>query len=309
MRFLIGVDGGGTRTTVVVADVQGRELARRTGAAGLVDPRAPVATVGVLSSVVRQAMQEAGLDGKAEVLCAGLAGVGNAVEREVVRAALADSEIAKRVLVVCDSEIALEGAFGGGAGILMIAGTGSIAFGRAEDGRTDRCGGWGMVVGDEGSGYAIGRAALSAALRSVDGRGAATLLLPALLQRLDLAGPTEVPPWAGRAAKSEIAALVPAVLELATAGDVPALQILRDAAREQALHAAALAERLGPWDSGPPVVFFGGVFGTELFRDLVTRAMTSLMPGGFRVQQAVEDAVSGAVRIAAGLVEAGGAAQ
>jgi glucosamine kinase len=308
MSYLIGIDGGGTRTTVAVADAGGREVLRRTGTAGLVDPRAPVAAAAMLIALVHEAVREAGVSGPAAALCAGLAGVGNAVERDAVRARLQHSTIAERVVVVSDGEIALEGAFRGGPGILLIAGTGSIAYGRGEDGRTERCGGWGMIVGDEGSGYAIGRAALAAALRCADGRGKQTVLLAELLERLRLSSPREIPPWAGRAAKHEIAALVPQVVRLAESGDGVASEIVRDAAREQALHAVALADRLAPWRTEPPVVFFGGVFGSALFRELVAGSMDGRIPGGFQVQDAAEDGVGGAVRIAAGLVRGGAGA-
>ncbi|HEX8243346.1 MAG TPA: BadF/BadG/BcrA/BcrD ATPase family protein, partial [Longimicrobium sp.] len=145
-----GIDGGGTKTTLALADDDGRELARRVGPAGLVDPRDPTATAEMLAELVRDALAEAGLAEKPAALCAGLAGVGNERERRQVEAALAAAEVAGRVRVVTDGEIALDGALGGRAGILIIAGTGSVAYGQAEDGRVERCGGWGMVVGDEG---------------------------------------------------------------------------------------------------------------------------------------------------------------
>jgi N-acetylglucosamine kinase-like BadF-type ATPase len=118
----------------------------------------------------------------------------------------------------------------------------------------------------------------------------------------------EIPSWAGRAAKAEIAALVPVVLAAAEAGDGVALDILQHAARELALHAAALAERLAPWSEEPPVVLFGGVFGSPYFRELVARALTQALPGGVRVCEASEDAVRGALRMAARLLAAAPAA-
>src|SRR5690606_35162334 len=135
------------------------------------------------------AARSAGLEGPARALCAGLAGVGNATEREIVEAAFRRARVADVVAVVSDGEIALHGALRGGPGILVIAGTGSVAYGRGEDGRVERCGGWGMVVGDEGSGYQTGRAGLRAALHAVDGRGAPTELLTDLLGVLGLAEP------------------------------------------------------------------------------------------------------------------------
>ncbi|HEX5726012.1 MAG TPA: BadF/BadG/BcrA/BcrD ATPase family protein, partial [Longimicrobiaceae bacterium] len=183
-RVFAGVDGGGTRSTLVLADEHGRELARRVGPSGLVDPRRPTATAGMLARLLRAALRTARVSERPAALVAGLAGVGNQAEREQVQEALVASAVAERVQVRTDGEIALEGALGGGAGILLIAGTGSVAYGRGEDGRLERCGGWGMVVGDEGSGWALGRAGLAAALRAADGRGPATRLLPRLLEAL-----------------------------------------------------------------------------------------------------------------------------
>src|SRR5690606_36524088 len=169
MAYYVGIDGGGTRTTLAVADAEGRELIRRTGPAGLVDPRRPAATAELLVGLIRETAAAAGQEGPATGLCAGLAGVGNVTERELVQGSLLRSGVAEQVLVVSDGETALHGALGGGPGILLIAGTGSVAYGRSEDGRVARCGGWGMIVGDEGAGYRVGQEGLRAALLSADG--------------------------------------------------------------------------------------------------------------------------------------------
>lgn len=295
--YFAGVDGGGTRTTLVLADAGGRELVRRSGPAGLVDPRDPTASVEVVASLVREGVREAGLPEPPAALCAGLAGVGNEPERVAVESALAASGVAGRVRVVTDGAIALEGALGGGAGILLIAGTGSVAYGRAEDGRVERCGGWGMVVGDEGSGYALGRGGLAAALRAVDGRGASTRLLPLFLELLELKDARGIPPWAGRSGKTEIAALAKHVIETAESGDGVALALVEREAAELAEHAVALARRLSPWPGEVPVVFHGGVLGTRLFSSLVTRTLAAA-PESFRVRPGVADAVAGALSFA-----------
>jgi glucosamine kinase len=295
--YYAGVDGGGTRTTLGLADAAGRELARRSGPAGLVDPRDPAASARVVAGLLREAREEAGLTEPPVALCAGLAGVGNPAEREAVRAALVAEGVAARVCVTTDGEVALEGAMAGGAGVLLIAGTGSVAYGRAEDGRVDRCGGWGMIVGDEGSGWSIGRAGLAAALRAADGRGPRTALLPRLLETLELRDPRGIPPWAGRAEKGDVAALAAHVIAAADGGDDVALGILRREAGELALHAVALASRLGPWSGDVPVVFHGGVLGRELFADLVGGAL-AMSAHDFAVRPAAEDAVAGALRCA-----------
>jgi glucosamine kinase len=298
-----GIDGGGTKTTLVLADAGGREVARRTGPAGLVDPRHPAATADMLAALVRDALSDAGGGARPAALCAGLAGVGNEDERAEVEAALAASGVADRVRVTTDGDVALEGALGGGAGILLIAGTGSVAYGRGENGRVERCGGWGMFVGDEGSGYALGRAGLAAALRAADGRGAETTLLPMLLEALGVPGPSGIPPWAGRAEKADVAALSRHVVSAAEAGDGVAAEIVAHEASQVAHHAVALARRLGPWTGPVPVVYHGGVLSTPFYADAVTAALSE-QDEAFAVREPATDAVHGALSYARRLAEA-----
>jgi glucosamine kinase len=293
-----GVDGGGTRSTLLLADAAGNELARVSGAAGLVDPRHPERSAEVIAQLLRMASAQAGLSTPPAALCAGLAGVGNEAERVAVERALAGA--AHAVCVVSDGEIALHGAFGGGPGVLLIAGTGSVAYGRGPDGRRERCGGWGMYVGDEGSGYALGRAALAVALRSVDGREADTRLLPVLLDLLKLDDPRGIPPWAGRAEKGDVAALARHVLDVAASGDAVALRVVEHQASELASHVIALAHRLGPWPGDVPVVFHGGVLRSGLYASLVDRNLAQ-NAHQYRIQPAQADAVHGALAYARGL--------
>ncbi|HSU17019.1 N-acetylglucosamine kinase [Longimicrobium sp.] len=302
-----GIDGGGTKTTLALADDEGRELARRVGPAGLVDPRHPAATADMLATLVREALAEAGIVEKPVALCAGLAGVGNERERREVEAALAASGVAGRVRIVTDGEIALDGALGGRAGVMIIAGTGSVAYARGEDGRVERCGGWGMVVGDEGSAWSIGRNGLAAALRAADGRGAGTSLLPHFLQLLGLDGPSGIPPWAGRSEKAAVAALAVHVIEAAERGDAVALGVVEREARELARHAVALARRMAPWSGPVPVVFHGGVLGVDFYADVVKRALDD-DEQDFEVRPAVSDAVAGALSYARRMLEGAGRA-
>lgn len=297
MRYLIGVDGGGTRTTLALADESGRELSRSTGPAGLVDPRQPAATARMLAALVETAQHRVGLVGPAAALCAGLAGAGSAHERGIVEGALAAAGVAERVMVCSDGETALHGALAGGPGVLLIAGTGSVAHGRGEDGRVARCGGWGMIVGDEGSGYGIARAALRQALRAVDGRGPQTELLPLLLRATGVPVPDGIPPWVGRAEKAEVAALAVQVLGAARGGDAVALDVVRGAAAELAEHAAALIHRLGPWHGPTPVVVNGGLTRDAIYMQSLDGALLGLaLP--LERQPPAADAVAGAVGMA-----------
>jgi glucosamine kinase len=262
-----------------------------------VDPRDPLASAVLVAELVRGALAEAGLSQPPAALCAGLAGVGNETERLAVENALAHEGVAGRVKIVTDGEIALEGALGGGAGVLIIAGTGSVAFGRGEDGRVERCGGWGMFVGDEGSGYSIGRSGIIAALRAADGRGPDTRLLAELMARMGVHTPNGIPPWVGRVQKGEIAALAERVMQIADAGDAVALELLRREAGELALHPRALAGVLAPWTEPVSVVFHGGTLSSPLYAGMLEEALAG-GPHEFRVRRAVADAVAGALALA-----------
>ncbi len=297
MPYLIGVDGGGTRTTVVIADAAGAELHRGQGPPGLVDPRNPAATAEALAGVIGGIVSRAGCDPPAAALCAGLAGAAYAAEREAVTSVLLASGLARRVVVRTDGEIALEAAFGGGPGILLISGTGSTAYARSDLGATARCGGWGMWVGDEGSGYAIGRAALRAALQASDGRGPPTSLLELLLHDLQLPEPSAVPPWIGRASKAQVAALVPLVIDVAAAGDEVAKALLEQAAEQLARHGDALADRFSPWNNPPSVVLSGGVAASPGFRPFLQPQLERFLPWCPVIEPAASP-VMGAVRIA-----------
>ncbi|HEX2095187.1 MAG TPA: BadF/BadG/BcrA/BcrD ATPase family protein, partial [Longimicrobiaceae bacterium] len=172
-----------------------------------------------------------------------------------------------------------------------------VAYGRGESGQVERCGGWGMMVGDEGSGYALGRGGLAAALRAADGRGPETRLLPLFLELLEIDTPRAIPPWVGRSAKAEVAALARHVVRAAEAGDAVARSVLETEARELALHAVALRHRLAPWSGEVTVVFYGGVLRTAIYAGMVTRALET-GEGGFLVRTPVADAVTGALRYA-----------
>jgi len=296
-HYYIGIDGGGTRTTIALADDAGLELARRSGPAGNVDPRRPLAAVETIVRLVRELLAEATVTAPVEALCAGLAGTANVVEREAVWGALEREGVAQRVVVCSDGEIALEGALMGRPGVLLVGGTGSVGWGRAEDGRIERCGGWGMIAGDEGSAYGLGRASLAAALRSYDGRGAETELRSRLLEALGLAHPDALPSWAGRAEKGEIAGLALHTVRLAEGGDGVAVELVREAAGELAEHAAALIRRLGPWRSPAAVVLHGGLARHPLYARLVVDSLRGLELT-FQMEHAAADSVAGALSVA-----------
>lgn len=298
LSVYIGVDGGGTRATALVVDATGTELARVEGQPGLIRVTDPAAGAAALSDLAARALGEAGAEPVAMVLCCGLAGAGREPERRGLEVALQLNAPARRVLVVTDAEVALYDAFGSGPGILLIAGTGSIAWGRAHDGRMSRCGGWGQVLGDEGSGYSIGVAALRASVRAHDGRSEATQLLEAILRHTGVAAPEELVAWSGSATKGSIGALAPLVGRAAEQGDRVARVLIETAAGELAAHVSALYRRLMPWQEPPGVALGGGLIcpGGPL-RDSIIDALRMLsLP--LVVREDVVDGARGAAMLA-----------
>ena len=254
MSVLIGVDAGGTKTAVVVVDGE-RELARSVGAPGAVRAGRALVAASRITAAVRRALTDAGLL-NGDVLVVGAAGVGRDPERSELREILRGERLAERVIITGDLDIALEAAFGEGPGIVLVSGTGSVAVGRTPDGVLHRAGGLGWQMGDEGSGYAIGRAALVAVGRARDGRGPAT----ALTQEIGTAARMDFDAlirWSTSAEPGEVAALAPMVLEVAAKNDAVARTIVESAAEELASLVKAVLEKF-PGKASVPVALAGG---------------------------------------------------
>ena len=257
--WFIGIDGGGTRTRAVVLDGEGRELARSQGGAALADPHHPQHAAAALASTARAAAAEAGLALPCTALWAGIAGAGRETVRSSVEMELERLGVARQVRVGNDADAAFHAAFGEGMGILLVAGTGSVAWGRNQEGREGRVGGWGTLLGDEGSGYAIGLESLRRVARTADGRGVETQLLEAILDHLGLASAEELITWTSQAEKARVAALVPVVLESSRRGDAVAGEILVKAVEELVGHVLTILANLGPWSFPPQVALAGGL--------------------------------------------------
>jgi glucosamine kinase len=258
-RIYVGIDGGGTHTTATATDAQGRELARLQGGAGLVQSTDPTAGAAALADLTERVLRAAGAALPATALCCALAGAGREEDQLAIAAALLREAITERVRIVTDADAAFHDAFATGPGILLIAGTGSIALGRNQESRTARVGGWGALLGDEGSGYALGLAALRASVRAHDGRAPETALLPGLLAQLALASPDDLIHWTTGATKKAVAALAPLVLDAAAAGDDVARAAVAEAARELADHVRSMYRHLRPWPAPATIALAGGL--------------------------------------------------
>lgn len=258
-RWMVGVDGGASRTRAVVVDAEMRELGRAEGPAAAVDARHPERAAEVVERVMTEAVRRAEVTFPAAGLYAALAGAGRETARVAVELALTELRVARAVRVGTDVEAAFEDAFGDQPGILVMSGTGSVALGRSERGRVARVGGWGSLLGDEGSGYAVGLEGLRRIVRDIDGRGPETRLRDAVMAELGLVEVPELVVWAHDATKGDIAGLVPVVSESAGQGDAVAGEILVSAVEELEGHVLTMLTTLGPWTGRPRVALGGGL--------------------------------------------------
>jgi glucosamine kinase len=293
-RTLIGADVGGTKTAVAVS-VDGNIVGRAEGPGAAVRPGRALASASTIVEVVRRALSAAGrLTG--DVLVVGAAGAGRAPERDELRSALRNETVASSVLVTTDIEIALAAAFAEGPGIVVSAGTGSVAVGRDRTGKRHRIGGYGWQMGDEGSGYAIGRASLGAVSRAVDGRSPPTALSDRLLRATRSADFDALVRWAAGASPAEVAALAPHVLAVAAEGDPLAQGIADYAARELSQLAICLVPKM---EIDPPVrvAVTGGLLSQDqpLRRALLAKLREESI---FEPTPGPIDAVAGAIFLA-----------
>jgi len=301
MTFIvIGIDGGGSKTHAIVADEQGGTIAETVGPGSAVRPGKADASADVITEVVRDALASCEMTHVTpRVLCVGVAGAGRETERQALWQALVSRDVADEVVIHSDFSIALDDAFGDGPGVLLISGTGSVAFGRGPTGTTARCGGWGPVCGDEGSGAWIGRRALSVVTGAADGREPDTALTGAVLTAAQVNETTDLIAWAAQGTPGTLASLAPVVLSVAEAGDLRANALVSLAVEELVLHVRALARQLfGDERAAVPVALSGGMLsrGSTLRKRLEHR-LKSAVPGAQLRSDTVVPA-RGAVRAA-----------
>lgn len=240
---IIGVDAGGTKTAVVISR-DGEIVAREQGGGAKMRSGRGIACATTIAETARRALARVG-QLRGATLSAGVAGAGREAEREELRQALRGEGIADRITVTGDVEIALAAAFRDQPGIVVTGGTGSMGVARDPYGRLHRAGGYGWQMGDEGSGYAIGRAALGAVGRAADDRSPRTDLTPLLLGFTRSESIDGLVRWAAAAGAAEVASLAPAVFEAAQKEDTIAAGILDYAARELAVLAFKLLPHFG----------------------------------------------------------------
>jgi len=286
-RFL-GVDGGQSGTTAVIGDQHGTVLGWATAGPcnHVAASQAQAKFLRVMRECISEAANRAGMVAFAgtdaarhqtgdrwhfKSACLGMSG--GTADKLTLLQQLLDAE---HMVITDDASIALAGATAGEPGIVVISGTGSIAFGKNARGETARAGGWGYIFGDEGSAFDIARQALRTVLREHEGWGAHTALTPALLESTGAADPYELlhlfykPEWP----RSRVATLARIVNRIAEEGDPLATMVLHNAAQQLALFAASVRGQLWTDEEAVTVSWTGGVFGSDMllerFRSLIS---------------------------------------
>ncbi len=275
MSYVLGIDGGGSKTVCVLMDDSCQVLGRGEAGSSNYQSIGIEATLQSIQSAIHNAVEAVIITNTVNIdaICLGLAGVGRATDIEVVKGLVRELQNNKYLpinwtlqpanIVICnDALIALVGGIGHNVGIVVAAGTGSIVFGRNHQGDTKRVGGWGYILGDEGSAYKIAIAAMNTALKSYDGREISTSLIEDFKQHLDLKSIEDLIEviYRRELGVKQIAALAPVVDFAAASGDIVANIIIDDAVKELVKATSTVIDAIFTADSVLEIVTTGSVW-------------------------------------------------
>jgi N-acetylglucosamine kinase-like BadF-type ATPase len=306
MKYLIGIDGGGTKTDCAIADLSGKIIHQSAGRPSnflVIGVEEAVENLFALIEENLFALEGDFSDVKQIVI--GVAGAGREEDAMILEKGFKDyADLEgihfKGVKVLSDAHIALEGAFPNSAGSILIAGTGSILFGKDETGNIHRVGGFGRLIGDEGSGYSIGRKALNAVSKAFDGRGEETLISELLDAKMNSEASKNIINKVYKE-KLDVASVAKIVIEAAEEGDPIAEDILDKEANELILHIRSLINKIQTDKLN--VAFSGSLIDNKNFySDLLKRKIKSTLQN-VRVIQPAFPPVSGAILFAKRLAD------
>ncbi len=282
MRYVLGIDGGGTKTLAVITDEAGKVAGcSQGGPSNYDDIGIERARDNIRECVARASARAGHASPPFAAAFLGMAGVVSERDRAAIRSVAHSLELAADAHIGIDHDCraALAGGLLGSPGIVVIAGTGSSVYGRNAHGDDWRAGGWGALVSDEGSAYSLGVAAIRSAVRSYDGRIPHSLLEESVLLRLGLSHMLDVMHriYVQALSRAEIASLAPLVVDATLAGDDAALNIIRVGTAELADCVRAVARRLNL--EGARVAVTGGMFSAgPIYREPFDSALKSRLP-------------------------------
>jgi len=304
---VLGIDAGGTKTVCLLANSQGEIVSEGRGPGANLHTAGELAVEKVLHAAMEAAIGDRDIIPAA--VCLGIAGVDRDDEEMAVRAIMRRIGYKSRVLVVNDALIGLVAGARDEPGIAINAGTGSIVYGRNAKFEAARAGGWGHMIGDEGSGYWIGRESLAAVMRAFDGRGPETSLTADILSYFNVNDESRLPRivYDREQPRSSVAALGPIAQRAADQGDAVAVRILERAAEELVLAARSVATRLEMRGDEFSFYLAGGAFRVVPWLvDELKRRLVEVAPRA-QVESLDQEPAVGAVWLA--LAETGGGAR
>ena len=262
-KYFLGIDGGGTKTHAVITDTSFRIVGEGFSGAGNPLRAGLEEAVAHVEQAIADACAQAGIEpADIDSACAAIAGINHPIHYYTMKDALNEALHIGGLELVTDARAALEGALDGKPGVVVIAGTGSIAIGINESGEQARAGGFGPTLSDEGSGYYIAQQALKAVVSAFDGRSPQTQLARRICDKLGVASPADLPGviYNSDSEPVEIAPLAELVDEAAREGDEVAREILADAGRELGRLARSVIEKLNLNHTAFRVACVGSVF-------------------------------------------------
>jgi N-acetylglucosamine kinase-like BadF-type ATPase len=306
MKYLIGIDGGGTKTDCAIADLSGKIICQTVGKPSnflIIEVERAIENLFTLIEDCLFEIQGDFSDVKQIVI--GVAGAGREEDAKLLEKGFKDYSEEQRihfkgVKVVSDAHVALEGAFPNSSGCILIAGTGSILFGKDEQGKVHRVGGFGRLIGDEGSGYSIGRKALNAVTKEIDGRGESTTITELLNNKID-SGVSDKLINKVYKEKLDVASVAKITIEAAENGDEIANKILSDEADELVLYIKAFLAKVPSRKLN--ISFSGSLIDSKNFySELLKKKIKESLPM-VKVVKPVSSPVQGAILLAKRIVD------
>lgn len=306
MDYVLGVDGGGTKTLARITDTNGKTVVESLSGSGNYKSVGKAAAINNIEKVVIDSAKKIGLPNRFtfEQACFGLSGLDSPKDEKIYRQLIGDSRIKdflNRDIVICnDSKIGLLAGSDEKNAIMIICGTGSNCYGINEEGKEAKANGWDYILGDEGSGFSIGLKALKAVMRCYDGRSCTTLLKKVILEELDLKDISELIEWTYQEpfGVDRFAALAKTVCRTAALGDAQSLRILEEEAEEATLTVSTVVKKLGLEEKKFDLVLVGSVFRCKkFFRDNFEKKLKSRFKN-INFKPLTEKPVKGAIKLA-----------
>ena len=296
--YIVGIDGGGTRTVGILTTETGEHLAQVESGPSNYHVVGEAETRAILENVIGELREKAGIPSTDSIrFCLGMAGLGRAEDKKIIGRICDELGISENRILTHDAHIALVGGTEKQHGVIVISGTGAIVYGINADGKDARASGWGYLLGDEGSGYDIAIKGLRAVVRAADGRGCSTDLTHRILDELELNAPDELIRWTHAASRETIAQLAEVVFDAARATDTIAEQIVDDATDEFVCAANSVINQLG-FDGTFDIVLNGGnLIHQPMFADKLRHQFARIAPNA-SVHLPKHDPAYGAVLLA-----------